>query len=162
MPTVTRNRNQRQQQSSTAKATKGSTAWLAVVATMEATIYGVGSPLYKLLKQFGKVSPINTLAKAFTSFAEAKAKLQEGECGYSVSDFEGRKAYSLAAKVNGGIMYCGLHHDADGNPETEADLEVVQLEALREFELEGEVIISTGDQFMKAVPAAYVAKLKKA
>jgi hypothetical protein len=160
--TITRNRQNRGNGASTAPKKDSSVALLAMLAIAEMTVYGVGSPLYLLEQTFGTVSPVNTLDTAFNSFAEAKANLGDNQVGFSYSSEYDR--FSLAMKVNGGVAFCGLIHDKDGEPRVETDLVLVQVVADREFKLPDtdDVIINKGDRFIKAAPQKYVDTLKKA
>jgi hypothetical protein len=134
---------------------------MAAVADFDVRIYGGGgSPLYDLVSLYGEVEIIHSIDAAFESFPEARAGLQDGEAGYLFSQEYNR--YTLAIKVpQSGIVFAGLLHDGNGTPVVAAKLTLARIKANRDFEHEGETIITKGQEFLKALPAEYVSRLKK-
>lgn len=165
MSTVTRSRSRSTNSSQLPerKATSGNNmaVFAAACAEFEMHAYGSGEVLYDLIKSFGEVSASNTLDTAYQSFDEAKLALEPGDAGFSFSEEYNR--FSLAMRLSdGGIAFAGLLHDQNGTPRVDEPLQLCWVRARKDFELEGETIITKGQEFIKALPESYITKLKKA
>ncbi len=129
----------------------------------EKDIIGEGQgPLYDLRQVAGVVKPINTPASALAGdfFANRNA-IPVGGCAYVQGQFGNTQlAMRLSEK---GVVFAGIRHDAEGNPVHETELTVCAVVTNREFEIPGEdAVIAKGTNFLKALPAKYVASLKAA
>lgn len=122
-----------------------------------------GAPLYDMVQSYGIPSTvINNLDNAFTTHAEVRDALKEGQAAITVSVFEGRDAFSLAVKEGKQIYYFGLMHDKDGNPLTAGTLVLSEVVTNRKFDIPGtDVTLEKGKVMFKALPAEYALKLVK-
>src|SRR5689334_15841153 len=134
----------------------------AAMSDFEMQIYGKGhAPLYDLVSAYGELAIINTIDTAFQSFDEIKQTLKEADAGYSYSDEFNQ--FTLALKLpGGGIVFAGLLHDKNGSPRVDEQLVLCRIKANRDFEFEGNTIIKQGQEFLKALPESYLAKIKQA
>lgn len=134
-------------------------SFAAAVADFEIVIYSTQSaPLYELITAYGKLEVSNTIDTAFQSFHEIRETLQSEEAGFCYN--EEYNQFTLAMRMtDGGIAFAGLLHDKDGNPQTDEELILCRVKALRNFELEGKLIIEKGKEFLKALPESYVRKI---
>lgn len=163
MSTTTRGRIRSMNKPSTDNITQGlnMAVLAAACAQFEMKSYGGGKPLYELLQVFGEVIPLNTLHTALQSFDEVRAGLKEGDAAFSYSEQFSR--FNLAVMTPGSsIAFVGLLHDENGSPKVDEPLQLCWVRAVKDFDLEGEVIIHKGQEFMKAFPLSYITKLEKA
>ena len=125
-------------------------------------IYGGDArPLYDVVTTYGSVVVSNTLDTAFQSYGEMRNTLKDGEAGYIYSQEYSR--FTLAIKLPGnGVVFAGLLHDKSGAPRVEDSLTLCRVIANRDLELEDQTIITKGQEFLKALPQAYVGTLTKA
>lgn len=137
-------------------------ALAAAIADFEVQIYGGdGKPLYELVSRYGTIIVSNTIDTAFSSFAEMRTMLADGEAGYLYNAEYNR--FTLAIKVPGsGVVFAGLLHDGNGTPRVEEELMLARVIAIRDLEKDGAVIVAKGQEFLKALPKAYADKLIKA
>ena len=119
------------------------------------TLYGVGTPLYRVLSTKGTLRPVNSLDDAFESFDKTKAALAELQCGFTYSNKY--ESYSMGIKVKGGIMYASIQHDKDGRPLELSNYKLCEVEVTRDFVLPGETepILREGDKFLKVLDPEY-------
>jgi hypothetical protein len=159
MSTLTTRRKRTTPASQTTLGNVNSLAFAAAIADFEMVIYSTQStPLYELITAYGKVECSNSIDSAFQSFTEVRESLQPQEAGFLYN--EDYNQFTLAMRMHdGGIGFAGLLHDKDGNPEADEDLILCRVRALRNFELEGKLIIEKGKEFLKALPESYVQKI---
>jgi hypothetical protein len=136
---------------------------IALASLAGLTGYGGGGPIYDLIQALAGVSDLQAgVDDAFASFTEAQA-MQNGQAGVSYS--EKYDAFSLAVKSEGNVFYFSLLHDKDRNPIVEQNMVLCQCQLNRDFSIEEEgvkrVILTKGSVIYKALPIAYVNKLKK-
>lgn len=134
----------------------------AAIMDFEVKIYGSGSkPLYDLVSRYGGIESLNSLDSAFQSFQEVKDELKVGEAGFCYSSEYNQ--FTMAIRIpGGGIVFVGLLHDKDGAPIVDEPFALCRVKANRDFEVDGEVIVREGSEFLKALPESYVNKMKKA
>ena len=134
----------------------------AALADFEMQVYGSGqAPLYDLVTAYGEISCMNSLDNALQSFNEIRETLKEGDAGFNYN--EEFNQFTLALRVpGGGIVFAGLLHDKDGTPRVDEQLVLCRVIANRNFDLNGETIISKGKEFIKALPESYLSKMKRA
>ena len=161
--TLKRGRSKTRTSSNTSIA-KGSNAevFAAAIMDFEMKIYNIGSaPLYDLVTTYGKVTIQNTLDSAYQSFHEIKESLEVGEAGFSYSNEFNQ--FNLALRMpDNGIVFAGLLHDQNGSPRVDESLVLCRVKTNRDFELNGEMIIRKGQEFIKALPETYLSKIKTA
>lgn len=165
MPTTTTTRNSNRQGGASAPAKVSVIDLAAISAFMDVQVYGDGAgPLYDLLADAGKVIPKNTPATALTGdFFQNRDAIKVGEAAYVEGQFGNTQVMIRTSEK--GCIFAGVLHDKDVNPIVESEMQLCAVQTNRDFEFDndGETItIAKGDRFMKALPANYVAKLKKA